>query len=71
MRMFNSPPARGASSPDAIITRLATDLGVPEADAQRAAALLRSGRADLLEHVLTGRLTVDRALELARQRRRL
>jgi hypothetical protein len=70
--MRRKPAAGLPSSPNStaiLVARLAIDLGVSETDAWRAATLLRSGRADLLELVLNGRLSVDHALEIARPRR--
>jgi hypothetical protein len=53
-------------SQSAVIERLVS-AGTPAARPE-AAALMQSGRADLLEQVVTGQLTVARARRIARQR---
>jgi hypothetical protein len=46
-------------------TELANDLGVAPSEIERAVALLRSGRADLVEAVMAKKMTVRAALATA------
>ena len=43
--------------------------GIRAEDVARAIALLRTGRADLIQDVIAGKIDVERACRVARQRR--
>ena len=69
---YLSPAAN--ASPDrnsqvAIVERL-TNAGIRAGVVRQAIALLRTGQADLIEDVIAGRLPVERACRIARQRGR-
>ena len=62
-------PASDPCSQNAVIARLARAGGYRAEAIAQAIALLQTGAVDLIEDVLAGKLTVERALKIARQRR--
>jgi hypothetical protein len=66
--MYQQPLFPARSSQTAIVERLVS-AGVRAEAIADAIALLQTGAVDLIEAVIAGKLTVERALKLVRQRR--
>ncbi len=68
--MYHRPnaPASDLPSQNAVVARLVRSSGYRAEAIAQAIALLCTGRTDLIEDVLAGKLTVARALKLAQQR---
>jgi hypothetical protein len=52
-----------------IVLDVATTAGVTPAEVERAIALIRTGRAELVAAVIAKKISIDQALRLARQQR--
>ena len=63
-----SPTPQVALTERATSERVAAALGIDPTEVHRAIALARTGRADLLDQVLAGRLDLRAALQVARVR---
>jgi hypothetical protein len=63
------PASSDSHSQNAVVARLVCSTGYRAEVVAQAIALLRTGAADLIELVLAGKITVVRALKIARQRR--